>query len=147
MEIKCLSRSGTDLPEGLRSHPEMNLTAGTTFPLELGKCYTVYGITVFLGHVWHYICDEHFAGYPVWNPASLFTLVDNRLPSCWRVGFHGEALIIAFDEWVNDRLFYDRLTDLQADAVAVFNKWKGIIDEELRGQGPAGGSANDASGT
>jgi hypothetical protein len=34
------------------------------------------------------------------------------------------------EEWVNNQLFYDQLTDGDKDAVAVFKQYKQLMDEE-----------------
>ncbi len=41
--------------------------------------------------------------------------------------------IIAFEEWVADPIYYDKLTDRDEDAEALFKKYKGLMDEEFDG--------------
>jgi len=107
------------------------------FPLKVGKEYVVYGITLNLGYLWYYICDEDYSYYPIWNPSPLFGIVDSRLSSFWRIGMcsvgHAKLAmpIIAFAEWVDDPLFYDRLTNGEKDAVVVFKKYKQLMDGNL----------------
>jgi hypothetical protein len=149
MRVKCLSRSAKDLPIELHRHPECNLTSKTTFDVVVGKEYVVYAMTTHLESLWYYIRDEPFIGYPVWKPSGLFAVVDGRLPSCWRLGFHEPGHgspprpIIAFEEWVDDPLFYDSLTNLDAKAVAVFRRWQDAIDWESEKVPPGLANVND----
>lgn len=135
MKIECISRRARDLPEAL-VRSELGLGPDHEFALEVGKQYVVYAITVYLAHLWYYICDEDNTYYPIWNPSPLFRIVDSRLSSYWHIGFHSaspqmEAFpIIAFDQWVADPLFYDKLTDGQEDAVALFREYKRLMDIE-----------------
>ena len=118
MKVACVSRSARDLPREL-IQPELGIGPDRLFSLVVGKPYVVYGITWDLGNLWYYICDEDYSYYPVWNPSALFQIVDNRLSSYWRIAIYtvGQAKlkmpVIAFEEWANDPLFYDRLTEGQ----------------------------------
>lgn len=135
MKIECISNSATELSDEL-IRPELGLGRDQVFSLEVGKQYVVYGITCNLGHLWYYICDEDYTYYPVWNPSPLFRIVDNRLSSFWRIGIYSVGStklampIIAFEEWVNNPVFYDQLTDGEEEAVVVFKKYKQLMDEE-----------------
>jgi hypothetical protein len=101
----------------------------------VGKEYFVFAITIRLGHAWYYIADEDFVYYPILNPASLFEIVDGRVSSYWNVGLHpekhqSECFIVAFPEWANDPYFYDKLTDRNPETVAVFEKYRRLMDDE-----------------
>ncbi len=136
MKVECVSKVARDLPSEL-VRPELGLGKDRVFSLVVGKQYVVYGITCYLGHLWYYICDEDDLFYPVWKPSPLFKIVDSRLSSFWRIGMYTVASrevgvpIIAFDEWVSDPLFYDKLTDVDKNAVSVFKKYKQLMDEEF----------------
>jgi hypothetical protein len=135
MKVECVSRSADALPAEM-IRPDWGLAADSQFPLVVGKQYVVYGITLALGHLWYYLCDEGYTYYPVWKPSPLFRVVDPRLPRCWQIGFHSPPrgrkaiLIIAFQAWVDDPLFYDRLTDGEEEAVRVFSRYKRLMDAE-----------------
>jgi hypothetical protein len=136
MKIKCISKYATELPEEL-IRPELSLGRDRVFSLEVGKEYTVYGITCYLGCLWYYICDEDYTYYPIWNPSALFEITDGRLSSYWQVGTYSGGSsksmmpIISFREWVSNPLFYDKLTDGDEGAVEVFRKYKKLIDGGL----------------
>lgn len=114
----------------------MGLTEETHFDLKLGKEYVVYGLTVFLGHVWYYIADESYSSFPVWNPAALFEVTDGSISRYWIAGFQpggakaDPSLLMAFAEWVNDPTFYTRLTDGDQQATAIFGEYKKRLDIE-----------------
>ncbi|HEY1603620.1 MAG TPA: hypothetical protein VGG64_28725 [Pirellulales bacterium] len=136
MKIECISNCASGLPDEL-IRPELGLRRDRMFSLGVGTQYVVYGFTYYLGHIWYYICDGDYTYYPVWNPSPLFRIVDNRLSSFWRVGIYAVGSaglpmpIVAFDEWVGDPLFYDKLTDGEGAAVALFKGYKRLIDEEF----------------
>jgi hypothetical protein len=135
MIVECIANTGAALPSEL-VRPEMGLTRERSFALVVGKNYVVYGMTVFLGHLWYYLSDEDDLYYPVWKPSHLFRIVDGGMSQYWRLGMYtidssGATMpIIAFPEWATNPVFYDRLTDGDADAVSLFNKYKTLIDDE-----------------
>lgn len=114
----------------------MGLTEGTRFDLQIGKEYVVYGLTVFLGHVWYYIADESYSYFPVWNPASMFQITDSRASKFWVIGYQTDdpkgdpSLLITFHEWVSDHMFYSRLTTGDPNCVALFKIYKERLDKE-----------------
>ncbi|QVL30275.1 hypothetical protein KIH39_15595 [Telmatocola sphagniphila] len=134
MKIECISKSAITLPVDL-IRPELGLGRDRIFSLITGKQYVVYGITCYLGHLWYYICDEDYSYYPIWNPAPLFRITDNRISKYWEIGEYligsSEIIpIISFSEWVQNPIFYDLLTDREQSAVQTFIKYKKLIDEE-----------------
>src|SRR4029077_15786404 len=134
MKIKCVSREGKSLPETCRDS-QSGFRQDTVFALKLDKNYQVYGLTLFLGHIWYYICDEHYTYYPRWNPSPLFRVVDGRLSKYWRFRYsrsgEKERVVIAFHEWVDDEYYYDKLTDGDKKAVDLFLKYKRLMDKEF----------------
>jgi hypothetical protein len=116
-------------------YPLGGITREFVFALVEGKEYVVYGLLVRQGFVWYYIADEHFSYYPVWNPAELFEVTDARLSSTWVFGFYNDGPqypIFSFKEWALDQYYYDRLTDGDEEAVKIFRRQKGIMDNEFR---------------
>ena len=139
MKVRCASKSVKDLPKDIRSErigKSLENVTDRSFALIVGKEYVVYGVTIYLGHVWYYIRDEDFVYYPVWNPASLFDISDSSQPQSWRVRFdkeqdgHEERFLLSFPEWVNDKYFYDKLTDGNAAEVEIFNRYRKILDDQ-----------------
>jgi hypothetical protein len=94
-------------------------------------------MTLFLGDVWYYICDDDYSYFPVWYPAYLFRVVDPRMSTTWQYAYDAtadssdEAMVLAFKEWARDRRFYERLTERDPEAVETFRKYKELFDAEF----------------
>lgn len=135
MIVKCIAKNGSSLPETCRDS-KSGFREDTVFPLQLDKSYQVYGFTLFLGHIWFYICDEHYTYYPRWNPAPLFEVIDGRLSRYWIYGHtrtgKNDKTIVAFREWVDDEFYYDKLSDGDRAAVALFARYKKLMDTEFQ---------------
>lgn len=120
MRITCVS---TQYPGSDREDYSDDLVVGTD--------YVAYGITIRKGDFWYYICDKSFLYYPIWRPGSLFRIADPRLSRLWILGGGPDCPpIISFPEWVNDLQYYNRLTDGDPDAMAVFANYKRLMDLE-----------------
>jgi len=136
MKVRCLSRSPKALPKEIRLERIWGKdVTDRSFPLIVGKEYVVHGVTITLGHVWYYICDEKFVYYPVWNPSSLFEISDSSLPDFWRIGVHNSRgredvdFILSFPEWVGDPFFYYKLTERSEAEVKIFNHYRALIED------------------
>jgi hypothetical protein len=135
MLVRCVSTSVVDLP---LSYSREGSVYGEDYvpPLTVGKTYVVYAATAASGGMWYYLADDNELYYPVWYPAPLFGVVDGRLSRYWIYGYtlleRGEAdyPIFAFKEWATDPYFYDRLTDGDGPAVAIYQKYKNLMDRE-----------------
>lgn len=139
MLAKCISTKKADLPAELLPPGRVLFEEGD-FPLILEKTYVVYALTVHIGHLWFYVMDEHCTDFPVWNPSHLFELTSPAVSKYWILGFISPSdrsdpgPIIAFSEWASDPSYYDRLTDGDAGALAVFRKYRALIDQESAGE-------------
>lgn len=131
MKVKCIAKTGNQLPS---SYINERLTLGVDqqFSISLGVIYTVYALTTAWDRVWYYIADDVYVDYPVWYPAPLFEVVDGRVSEYWQCQFYSDSnkLIMAIPEWIEDRYFYDRLTDGESEAVRIFTMRKEQIDAE-----------------
>jgi hypothetical protein len=119
--------------------PRAGLDADTEFPLEVGKAYVVFALTVYRGYVWYYLCNENYTYYPAWSPSPLFDVVEGTISRYWVYNhWHprdegGGYPIMAFDDWANDLYYYDRLTDGDEREVSIFRRYKRLIEEEADG--------------
>ncbi len=75
MRVRCIANSGKSLPDSCL-HPDIGIAAQTRFPLELGREYVVYAITLFRDAMWYYVFDSNDLPYPVWRLAQLFDVED-----------------------------------------------------------------------
>ena len=136
MRVRCLSNKGSSLPKTYYDE-KSGYTSKTNFNLVINKEYTVYGITIFLGHIWYYLCDESYSYFPIWQPAALFDVVDNRISKYWMYSFthkrflSSEIIYFAFKEWIDDPYFYDNLSDGKEEYKSIFKKYKKLMDLEF----------------
>ncbi len=130
MKIRCLANIGLALPKNYLK-PEFCYTPKIEFPLTIGQEYIVYALKEWQGNIWYYICDDNCTYYPIQHPAPLFEVIDDRLSSYWRFKCYPNCLIrLAFEEWLVETSFYDKLTDQEEREVLIFEKIKQLIDNE-----------------
>jgi hypothetical protein len=133
VRVLCTANQGSALPRDYLD-ARVNLTPQTLFPLTPGQEYVVYAATFLGNQVWYYLVDDDNLWYPHRRPAPLFQIVDARLSQYWRYSFtpgHLDHLVLlAFDEWVSNVGFYDRLSDRDDAEVQVFRRRKAQLDAE-----------------
>ena len=134
MKVLCVSDSGETLPE---NYVDVRTGFGhaAEFPITVGREYVVYALALRKNEqVWYYISDDDGLYYPHHYPAPLFQVVDSSLSDYWRFAFTPEHLdhvaLFAFEEWVRDGYFYDRLTDKADVEVSKFREMKNLMDSE-----------------
>lgn len=133
MIIRSISNTGETLPATSRDSAR-GINSDTEFPVTIGRSYSVFAMTVFLGVAWYYVLDDDGHDWPTWIPASLFDLVDGTLPGSWLVGYfrfgvENQYPILSFPEWAHDHGFYERLVDGEPEAVRVFKERRQEIEE------------------
>jgi hypothetical protein len=115
MRVRCISNAYQALPS--TSIHYVAECGAATFALKLGEDYTVYAVWGRGTETLYSILDDERAGYPKWFPAVLFEVVDGRLPTCWRYAqdlepeTRSSCFLIAFPEWINDRMFNENLVE------------------------------------
>ncbi len=134
MKVLCIANRGEALPE---HYLDARIPRGpqSEFFVTIGKTYVVYGVECSRGQVWYYIDDDDRHWYPIRKPAPLFQVVDGRLSTYWSIrvseGKHGSVAWLFFEEFISDKLFYDRLTDRSDREVEIFKQRKRQMDEEF----------------
>jgi hypothetical protein len=131
MIVKCISNAKGDLPEsvsqalsGPHSYDNWSCVVGTE--------YTVYGLSLTRGVLCYELCTRDDDSYPTWYPADLFSLADARLHPEMRLVYErpypiGDPIaMVVHRRWADDPYFYDRLTDGDPDAQAI---WRGIKED------------------
>jgi hypothetical protein len=112
MKIECIARRGESLPQEYLD-PRVNLTKEADFRLTFGKQYVVYALAIRHDQIWYYVVDDCDLWLPIYKPAPLFKIIDARVSRYWRVKLTPDnldhSILFAFQEWVSDRLFYERL--------------------------------------
>jgi hypothetical protein len=133
MRIKCVENKVAKLPEEIIKNYSIS---DSNFPILIGKEYVVYGMTVHLGYVWYYICDEIYSYYPTWSPSPLFEVIDGQLSRFWIYSYkEGMRTVLSpwwtFPEWADNPDFYDNLTDGDEREVKIFKSYKELMDLEF----------------
>ena len=138
MEIKCISTEAAHLS---KSYGEGSRTIPSTIeiPLTVDQTYRVYALMFRDSQVWYCICDDDYAKadggyYPMFWPAPFFEILDPSVSKYWHFTLTPEMkshiAILAFPEWVEDKFFYDKLTDLEPEAIEIFQGYKDKMDLE-----------------
>jgi|SRR5713101_7313300 len=135
MKVRCISRKGELLTEEYID-ARVNITREADFRLTRGKEYVVYALAIRPhDQVWYYVVDDNELWYPRYIPAPLFKIIDDRVSQFWRVkltlGNSDHNVLLAFEEWVSEEWFYDRLTDHCTKEVSIFKARKLQMDQEF----------------
>lgn len=135
MKVLCISNSRAAVPENYLDVHKGD-SHSSDFPLTVGKEYFVYALALQTNaQLWYYIFDDDGLYYPFHYPAPMFRVADSRLSRYWRYAFTPGHLdhiaLFAFEEWVSDEYFYDRLTEGNQEEVSRFRKMKQLMDSEI----------------
>jgi hypothetical protein len=131
--VRCVSNRAATLPAEYQD-ARHGYGPGDILPLKIGKTYLAFALTHFRGGFWVYVDDEDLHPYPLWYPSPLFEIASSKLSSTWRVGVQGaepNEWILAFEEWVSDALYYERLLNGDRDAQIAYERTKQIMAAEF----------------
>ena len=139
MIVECTNNTGNSLPNKIVEQAQ-GWNKEAKFNLTVGKKYKVYALEILYGYIWYYIEDDDFDGetinYPIHYPAPLFKIINNKLSKYWTLNFevNNDSVyqIFSFEEWYKEKAFYDLLTDGNDREVQIYNKYKQLMDHELR---------------
>jgi len=136
MKVKCIHKAWVSVPDYFCIDLEARQRK-TEFYIDLDCEYIVYGITIKDNFIWYYVCDNTFLEYPLWKPSPFFEVVDPRLSRYWiysykKVKNYILCPIMTFPEWANNHPdFYDKLTDCEKSELAIFARYKELMDLEF----------------
>ena len=138
MKVCCKLNNINDLREkGLydRISKYFHLSDGM-LNLTLNAQYTVYGVLFRENAPWYYLCNDYDDEYPRPFPAELFQVVEPQFSSSWVLSTHNTrkgdvCCSLVFDEWADDPGFYERLIEGEPQAIALFQKYRKLIDNEI----------------
>ncbi len=136
MRVKCIENMVERLPSD-SVIPYFGVNAERKFHVLPQKEYIVYAIMMVGYYPWYLLCDEWYTHYPNANPCQSFDVVDNRISRHWRFGYrkggsHDDSYtVFAFKEWIENPYYYDELTDGEEGAVAIFRRYKALMDLEF----------------
>lgn len=138
MDVKCITNNVDDLPELYRDKM-IGINEDMFIPLTTGNVYRVYVIAFRRKQVLYGVCDDDYQRslglyYPIFMPAPLFEITDPSISRYWKFKLtpsnKDHHAILAFPEWLDEEYFYDRLTDLDRNAVELFREYMKKIDLE-----------------
>ena len=99
--------------------------------LKLHKKYIVYGLH-FEDMEVSYLLDPLDDGYPFFYDSKYFEIIDNFMPTSWRLSESSHATIVAYEEMASsfDSYYFD-LVDIKPSAIENFMQRKREIDKEV----------------
>jgi hypothetical protein len=126
MQVRFRGIPEEGLPE---SHRELGYSQSTRFDLKRDRVYFVGGICIW-GRAIHYLLDPEEDGFPGWYPASLFKIVEGKLPSNWHFTFRQEpatrsiSAVWGYAELMSPSHF-EALVERNPEALGVFReRWR-----------------------
>jgi hypothetical protein len=122
MLVKCIFNSGADLPIDNRCLGETDKTDYSF--LEIGNEYIVYGLMFYSSRVDYLICPRK--GNPIWIPANLCQIIDDKLSSNWSIcvaGLNEDYKILNDNFKIQSIVSYSEL-------VTSFSHYLGLIERE-----------------
>ncbi len=129
MRAKCIANSGDKLS---KTALEGGYTTYSQFHLKIGDVYTVYGVNVWR-HSINYLTMNEAGSLPIWSPAGLFQLVDNRVPPNWYFVYLITDPLILNGVWgyreLTDQKHHDGLLGENKEALELFFERKKEIDK------------------
>lgn len=135
MRVKCIVNNIEEMQE-IGKYDDSYFPKTEKFFLELEKEYTVLSIIVKGEELWYFIIDETANDYPNRYPAPLFEITDTRISRFWnfsiqKTGLFAKEILISFPEWIENKFFYDSLTNGDFDAVKKFLEIKKKLELEF----------------
>jgi hypothetical protein len=128
MRVKCIGNRGNLLPSGQKD-PQIGITDASTWDVQAGGLYDVFGITLFRGYTYYYVLEEGREDAPSMVPALLFEIVDHRLPADWaynqfNLGTTPDrfSFLLGPRIWIDEPMFLENLIDGEAEAESVFRQ-------------------------
>ena len=134
MIVKCISTSGKVCPTDSYVYTDF---VNSNYNLTENKLYVVYGMKVFAKYFWYYVVDDSNQPRPLLIPAPLFKIENDRLSKYWEFVFEYEEnplwtrIAWVFPEWAFNPNYYDALYDGSQKEVAIFKKYKLLMDLEF----------------
>ena len=123
MRVLCKNLGKGDLLEAEVAHGFLRTTE---FHVTVGREYAVYGL-LFTGGLLHYLIYEDNL-IPLWHPTSMFAVVCDRIPRCWRIANWSDSerdfVVVSFPEITESPQALDSLSNGDRKARAAFYERK-----------------------
>ncbi len=134
MLVRCVSNRYADLPRTSALYAEE--CGDARLMIQEGREYVVYGVAGMDSEIMYSILSDKYSQFPEWYPSILFTIIDSRLPTCWRYASrssgttHLTKFILTFPEWADDTLFNCRLIDGDPKYQDIWDHYRVAIERE-----------------
>ena len=142
MKVRCIYNTGKVLreydnkPLNKDELGQFGTTEYTEFGLIIGKEYLVMGMMLSEGTL-DYLIDD--SGYVSAYPYPLFEVTDNKLPSSWFFkslkntdeNYPYREAIWGYYELVFDETHYEKLVDIDEEALRIYFRRKIELEKEL----------------
>jgi hypothetical protein len=135
MKVKCIANNWKDL---FRRTTLVHSNHLSTWPIDIGELYEVYGISLWNGHL-HYLVVNRYKSVeqrPWLCPAELFEITNHLLPPSWHFAFQGTEIlndaIWGYEELISVPSHLKGLQEREEDALQIFFNRKREIDEYFR---------------
>ncbi|EIJ42385.1 hypothetical protein BegalDRAFT_1501 [Beggiatoa alba B18LD] len=135
MMVENIVKHGKFLPE---FYSERGYSPKVRFDeLTIGRLYNVYGICVYKNALEYLISPSYYYSLPSWYPATLFKVIDSRLPTEWYFSEYLQSYrymihaIWGYKELVLDETHHNNLLEREEYALTIFATAKQKIDEEM----------------
>jgi hypothetical protein len=92
--------------------------------LTAGREYVVYAWATKGDAIRYYVCGDSHSYYPVPYPADLFQVTNDQRSRYWQTaetpGHPDHDSLTAYEEWISDPAYYDKLTSMKPAEQAAF---------------------------
>lgn len=131
MILRCVTNKVSDLPARGFAAPLEEYFRGVDLleGVDVGACYPAVALETGDGDGWWAYLDVLGLPFPTPFPLEAFEVVDSAPRPGWRIGVGRRSArtgidCLSFVEWVEDPSFYERLVEMEDDAVATYDRWQ-----------------------
>lgn len=130
MKVKCIANNYAGLSErSKKAGRDLNVI----FHVTVGDVYTVYGVNLWRRGTLSYLTMNAANSLPIWTPAELFEVVEDKLPADWYYKFLGVSddylnAVWGYKELVQNPKHYTGLVGEDRKEIEFFLEKKKQID-------------------
>jgi len=111
---------------------DLDLTSWSgTYPIEIGKTYTVLGISVRANSGPGIMLDIPADRYVLPLPLCLFDIVDSRPSRYWQAQKEGDYVLRLQPEAFFIKSFFDKLSELDPEVSAIYRELRARMESEF----------------
>ena len=129
MKVECIQNKLKNIEESIYNDI-FGFDSDSILPIEVGQQSIVYAIATINKNLW-YLVDVYGLRYPMFYPRQCFKIIDSKLSKYWKIketlDFYNNdtvGVIIGFEEFINNDLFYSELLEDNENIIEIFNNYK-----------------------